>query len=270
MAKMPVAVLIDGENVAASHIAAIMQTAEGIGEPMARYVVGDFSANRLAEWTRIARDHALEPLFQISCGKGKNSADIALTIRAMDLLAQNVFKGFLIVSSDCDFAPLALRLRRAGVAAYGMGAAKADGAWRNACTQFFDLVATSSRAPTSAATAKRDAERKAGTPKPAWSDQDGEVLRRILRNSADSESSWVTLTHLGKSVRQEFGDRFGKGKLLKRLSTDASFQLSKQGSSLVVRLKPCGEPGCATKAPKAVPFPAGKKQSAGAASASVN
>ena len=46
MAKMPVAVLIDGENVAASHIAAIMQTAERIGEPMARYVVGGVDKDR--------------------------------------------------------------------------------------------------------------------------------------------------------------------------------------------------------------------------------
>ncbi len=126
MAKMPIAVLIDGENVAASHIGAIMKTAEDIGEPVARCVVGDFSANRLGEWGRAAPRHALELVCQPSCGKGMNSADIALTIRAMDLLAQSAFRGFLIVSSDCDFAPLALRLRRSGVAAYGMGEAKAE------------------------------------------------------------------------------------------------------------------------------------------------
>lgn len=33
MVKQPVAVLIDGENVASSHIAAIMKNAKGSGSP---------------------------------------------------------------------------------------------------------------------------------------------------------------------------------------------------------------------------------------------
>ena len=122
MDKLPLAVLIDGENVSASHMPTIMEHAKRLGEPLARCVVGDFAANRLSEWADIAPEHALETCFQRSGGKNKNSADIALTIRAMDLLAERRFGSFLIVSSDRDFAPLALRLRRSGFPVYGMGA----------------------------------------------------------------------------------------------------------------------------------------------------
>ena len=58
----------------------------------------------------------------------------------MDLLAESRFERFLIVSSDRDFAPLALRLRRSSVPVYGMGASTPGSAWRDACTQFFVLA----------------------------------------------------------------------------------------------------------------------------------
>lgn len=269
MAKMPIAVLIDGENVAASHIGAIMNKAQGIGKPVNGCVVDDFSANRLGEWAKAAPRHALELVYQPSCGKGMNSADIALTIRAMDLLASDAFRGFLLVSSDCDFAPLALRLRRAGVAAYGMGAANADSAWRNACTQFFDLVATPSGTPATATDAKpATIEKQAATPTTAWSQQDREAVRGILRTSAGDGASWVKLAQLGQSVRdvsKELGARLGNGKLLKNLRTDTSVEVRGQGSGIVVRLKPCGENG-----PAAAARPAGPKRCAGVALASVD
>ncbi len=272
--KEPIAVLIDGENVSPSHVVAIMKKAESIGEPVARCVVGDFSANRLGEWARAAPRHALELVYQPSCGKGMNSADIALTIRAMDLLASGAFRGFLLVSSDRDFAPLALRLRRAGVAVYGMGEAKVGGAWRNACTQFFDLFATPSPAPATATGAKpATIEKQAAPPNTAWNQQDREAVRGILRSSAGDGASWVKLSQLGQSVRdvsKELGERLGNGKLLKNLRTDTSVEVRGQGSGIVVRLKPCGENGpAAIRTPVALP-PAGPKRCAGAGLASVD
>ncbi|APH73022.1 NYN domain-containing protein [Aquibium oceanicum] len=268
-----IAVLIDGENVASSHIAAIMKKAESIGEPVTGCVVGDFSANRLGEWARAAPRHALELVYQPSCGKGMNSADIALTIRAMDLLASGAFRGFLLVSSDRDFAPLALRLRRAGVAVYGMGEAKAGGAWRNACTQFFDLVAIPTGTPATATGANpATIEKQAAPPNTAWGQQDREAVRGILRSSARDGASWVKLSQLGQSVRdvsKELGARLGNGKLLKNLRTDASVEVRGQGSGIVVRLKPCEENGPATIRAPAAARAAGPKRCAGVTLASV-
>lgn len=241
MGTKPLALLVDGENVAEAHIAAIMARAEQLGEPVARCVVGDFSEARLAGWKKTALRCGLEPVFQASCGKGKNSADIALTICAMDLLSKDLFTSFLIVSSDCDFAPLAVRLRRSGVAVYGMGEAKADSAWRNACTKFYDLPPK----PSAGATAKPGSTANSVAIKPIWSGQDGEAVYRILRKATASGPSSVKLSQLGQLIRQhskELGTRLGKGKLLKNLRRDPSFKVDGQGTSIEVRLEDCSKP----------------------------
>ena len=43
-----------------------------------------------------------------------NLTDVALTIDAMDLIHTTNIRIFAIVSSDCDFTPLAMRLRERG------------------------------------------------------------------------------------------------------------------------------------------------------------
>ena len=53
--------------------------------------------------------------------RGKNAADIALVIDAMDLMYRERLDGFVLVSSDSDFTRLAQRLREGGFAVYGFG-----------------------------------------------------------------------------------------------------------------------------------------------------
>ena len=242
MDKLPLAVLIDGENVSAIHMPAIMEHAKRLGEPLARCVVGDFAANRLSEWADIAPEHALETYFQRSGGKNKNSADIALTIRAMDLLAEKRFDRFLIVSSDRDFAPLALRLRRSGVPVYGMGASTAGTAWRAACTVFLELGREEPPAKANgAAIAAPAPAKKMPTPaKPVWSLEDRDAVGRILGKAVSADSPWIRLSQLGQHVRADskpLGIRLGNGRLLKNLRLDALFCLQGKGQNIEVRLK---------------------------------
>lgn len=271
MAGLPLAVLIDGENVAAGRMVSIMARADQLGNPAARCVVGDFSGNRLAEWVWLAHEHALELVFQPSCGKGRNSADIALTIRAMDLLAMNVFRRFLIVSSDSDFAPLAQRLRRTGAAVFGMGVAKPDSAWRTACTAFYDLDAKPAATPAIGAISKPAAAKSAAAksvaagfvaakfvaakspaPKqvaakpqppatrPQPSRQDREAVRTILRRTAE-DSPWLPLSDIGQLIRRNSLDLSarvcGNGRLLKHLRADPLVELRERGKSLEARLR---------------------------------
>lgn len=261
MAGLPLAVLIDAENVAAGWIVSIMAKADELGNPAARCVVGDFSENRLAEWARLAHEHALELVFQPSCGKGRNSADIALTIRAMDLLAMNVFRRFLIVSSDSDFAPLAQRLRRTGAAVFGMGVAKPDSAWRTACTAFYDLDAKPAATPAIGAISKPAAATtvvarwpapQPPAPKPVaarpqppaagpeTSRQDGGAVRTILRLAA-RDKPWLPLSEIGQLIRRnsvDLGARVcGNGRLLKHLRADPLVELREKDKSMQARLR---------------------------------
>ena len=64
-----------------------------------------------------------------------------MTIDAMDLLFRGRVEGFGIMSSDCDFMPLAMRIRQDGLPVYGFGRATTPEGFRQACTRFIDVDA---------------------------------------------------------------------------------------------------------------------------------
>lgn len=76
---------------------------------------------------------------QFAYVKGKNATDIALVIKAMDLLHSGEYDGFCLVSSDSDFASLAVRVRKSGVKVYGFGKKEAVISFRQACDEFFEV-----------------------------------------------------------------------------------------------------------------------------------
>ena len=130
------AVLIDADNASAAHARAIFEEVATLGEANVRRIYGDFAAERLKGWRKVIQPLAILPQQQFNYTKGKNAADIALVIDAMDLMHRGDLDGFCLVSSDSDFTRLAQRLREDGAAVYGFGAKKTPEAFRNACTRF--------------------------------------------------------------------------------------------------------------------------------------
>ena len=130
------AVLIDGENASPRHARAVFDTAGKIGEATVRRIYGDFSNGRLASWSAAIRSYSIVPCHQPAHARGKNAADIALAIDAMDLMHSERLDGFCLVSSDSDFTRLAQRLREGGLAVYGFGESKTPPAFRAACQRF--------------------------------------------------------------------------------------------------------------------------------------
>ena len=61
---------------------------------------------------------------------------VPLFIAAMDLMHTGRFAGFVLVSSDSDFARLASRLREQGLQVYGIGKTNTPEAFRKACKRF--------------------------------------------------------------------------------------------------------------------------------------
>ena len=130
------AVLIDGENASPRHALAMFEAAEALGEATVRRIYGDFSNRRLSSWNAAIRDFAIVPCHQPAHVPGKNAADIALAIDAVDLTYRARLDGFLLVSSDSDFTRLAQRLREGGFAVFGFGESKTPRAFRSACHSF--------------------------------------------------------------------------------------------------------------------------------------
>ena len=76
------------------------------------------------------------PCHQLAYVRGKNAADIALAIDAIDLSYWARLDRFLLVRSDSDFTRHAQRLREGGFAVYGFGESKTPRAFRSACHRF--------------------------------------------------------------------------------------------------------------------------------------
>ena len=129
-------VLIAGENASPRHARAVFAAAEALGEARMRRVYGDFSNGRLACWSAAIRNIAIVPCHQPAHVRGKNAADIALAIDAVDLSYRALLDGLLPMSSKSDFTRLAQRLREGGFAVVGIGGSRTPRAFRKACQRF--------------------------------------------------------------------------------------------------------------------------------------
>lgn len=134
---LALAVLIDAENIAATLFDSLEREVNKLGDVVTWQLHGDLISWPHPGWQELAQSKGLEIRHQFHTGK--NSADIAMTIAAMDLLHGGKIEGFCLVSSDRDFAPLARRLRADAVPVYGLGEPKTTEPFRKACTQFFEL-----------------------------------------------------------------------------------------------------------------------------------
>ncbi|HXH79017.1 NYN domain-containing protein [Nocardioides sp.] len=134
-----IAVLIDADNTSPKFAEALLDEIARDGNPTIRRVYGDWSSTHLAGWTRKLNPLGLQAMHQHALTTRKNSTDSAMIIDAMDLLYADNVEGFALVSSDCDFASLAMRLRAGGKFVHGMGEAKTPAGFANACDKFVHL-----------------------------------------------------------------------------------------------------------------------------------
>ncbi len=121
MSNQRVAVLIDADNIPASLCDEALRKCEALGNITIKRAYGDFTNSTAASWRKSNAKHAIVPMQNNNLTKGKNAADIALVIDAMDFLHNNQVDIFCIVSSDSDFTRLATRLRECGREIYGYG-----------------------------------------------------------------------------------------------------------------------------------------------------
>lgn len=136
---VPVAVLIDADNVAAEMLDPVLQEAARYGRPTIRRVYGNWTGTELQGWKKLLHEHALQPVQQFAYVPGKNATDTALIIDAMDILHSHQAHVFCLVSSDSDYTRLAMRLREAGKTVIGMGRAQTPRSLIKACDRFVAL-----------------------------------------------------------------------------------------------------------------------------------
>ena len=101
---------------------------------------GDFEG-RQALWKAKRPVHRIETVQLSDMVQGKNGADIALVIDAMDLMGRGHLDGFCLVTSDCDFARLARYLRENGRTVWGVGNAGPKSTFRRECSHYIEVQA---------------------------------------------------------------------------------------------------------------------------------
>jgi len=131
-----IAVLIDADNAQLKALKAILDEISKYGRIIVKKAYGDWKNPSLKNWEDELKQLAIKPEQQFAYTKGKNTTDIALVIDAMDLLYTKNYDAFVIVCSDADYTPLAIRLRETGAYIFGVGEEKTPMAFRNSCDSF--------------------------------------------------------------------------------------------------------------------------------------
>jgi hypothetical protein len=226
-----IAILVDAENISADNWPAIARLFDGLGDATTLTCFANFTNPAHAGWLDVCRRRGGTAVMVLKTG-GKNGADIALTIAAMELLIAGAAEMFVIASSDSDFAPLAHRITATGRIAVGIGRDTANEDLRRAYTRYVVLPA--------AVPAAKPAPQAATVPNP----QLVQLAALVDRLSRMDPTGAVLLSHLGLVLKREnpaLAASLGKGKLRKVLRENGLVEEHGEGTAIRVsprRMKP--------------------------------
>lgn len=132
-----VAILVDCDNVPPDILDYALLMAAQFGRVTIRRGYGN--QRTLADkWREALVSLAFTPCLQYQYASGKNTADLALALDALEALFDERTDVFCLVTSDSDFAYLCRKLRERGAMVYIIGEPKTPSALRNASDQFFE------------------------------------------------------------------------------------------------------------------------------------
>ena len=251
--NLRLAVLIDGDNAPRDCLKGIMEEIAIYGTHMIKRIYGDWASHGLTSWKNTLLENAVTPKQQFAYTTGKNATDSAMIIDAMDILYTGKADGFVLVSSDSDFTPLAIRLRESGMYVIGIGEEKTPKAFVQACDKFIRVevirdqykkpakAAAKSTAKSAAAkkTAARAAEKpaaksaaKKATPAaPEKPPVPEDIICLIAYSVADlaDDDGYIDLSNLGNLIikkQPDFDPRtYGFGKLSNMLKNLPRFEV---------------------------------------------
>lgn len=132
-----VAVLVDCDNTSPAILEYGLLMIAQVGRVVLRRGYGNHTT-LTNKWQEALVRLAFTPCLQFQYAPGKNTADIALALDALEAMFDKRAESFCIVTSDSDFAYLCRKLRERGARVYIVGESKTPAALRNASDQFFE------------------------------------------------------------------------------------------------------------------------------------
>lgn len=134
-----IALLIDADNTQINKLEAVVREISARGRIVVKRAYGNWKKDALKRWEPEIMRLAFNANQQFDYVTGKNATDMALTIDAMDMLYKDLYDAFVIVASDSDYTPLAIRIHESGVYVIGVGEKKTPAPFVNACDEFILL-----------------------------------------------------------------------------------------------------------------------------------
>jgi uncharacterized protein (TIGR00288 family) len=190
-----IALMIDSENVSHKYIHLVMNEISKYGKIVIARFYGDIN-NLSKEWHLTAQNNAIKPVHQYNVAQGKNAADIAMALDALEMMYQEKVNAFFLVTSDSDFTPLALKLREGGMHVVGVGnESKASKAFVASCNEFkyFEYLNDE----------EEDSTEEVNQVSSSSEDIDEIIKSIIIENGVDNR---IQLSRLGDILTNRFSD----------------------------------------------------------------
>lgn len=247
IAESRVAVLVDCDNTSPDILEYALTVVAQFGRVVLRRGYGNHTT--LANtWQKALLRHAFTPCLQYQYAQGKNTADIALALDAMEALFDRRADVFCLVTSDSDFAYLCRKLRERGATMIIVGEVKTPLPLRNASDKFIEWVPAEPAPPEPAPSAKPVPPPPPPPPKPKQRPRT--VVKAVELMAPESSDGRVHLSALGQYLRRTdpaFSPQaYGHSSLLNMIkSYDLLTVRQESGGHWTVALAPFKEPGSA-------------------------
>ena len=162
-AEGTVAVLVDCDNTRPEILEEAVRVAETLGRVVIRRGYGN-TTTLGTKWQKALVQLSVAPCLQLQYASGKNTADIALAIDAVELMLDKRADTFVFVTSDSDFVGLSRKLRERGARVAIVGESKTPEPLRTACDQFVEFKTDEAPQEAPKAAAPAPAAKKASAP----------------------------------------------------------------------------------------------------------
>ena len=209
-AESRVAVLADCDNVLPDMLEHALRMVAQFGRVVLRRGYGN-QGTLANKWQDALVRLAFTPCLQYQYAAGKNTADIALALDALEALFDQRADTFCLVTSDSDFSYLCRKLRERGATVCIVGEPKTPDALRNASDKFFEWVRPESAAEPAAETSHKLAAKaepvkaepaKQESPKAALKRRPRFLVEAVALLASDTSDGNVGLGAVGQYLKR--------------------------------------------------------------------
>ena len=134
-----IGVFVDGDGISAHHADLVLQHLSQKHHISTIRVFGNITARNVSSWSNIIKRQGVVMRHLPSLVEGKNAADIALAIDALEFHLTRPLPAYAVLTSDVDFTPLVLRLKESGACIAGFGHKGTPAHFRRVCTRFTQI-----------------------------------------------------------------------------------------------------------------------------------